>query len=217
MKENISYHIKQAPRMFEHVIKQIIKLITSEQIAKGSKIPTERNLSVLLNVSRSSIREGIRILELLGYLDSRQGEGTFVTNPPPFLIPCQVFNQQLDSKSLTQYYDIFLMCSKQIAMVALHDDELIMKVSLNKTFQNYTQNFWEDFANWIKYLGAQLLNPYFISLWLNTYEILLENGYFLKLNDSVQINTLSDALLERNETKLMELFQILSAAGYNLN
>jgi GntR family transcriptional regulator, transcriptional repressor for pyruvate dehydrogenase complex len=208
--ENIDYQIKQAPRMFEQVIKQIIQLITSEQIAKGSKIPTERNLSVLLEVSRSSIREGIRVLELLGYLDSRQGEGTFVTNPPPFLIPCRVFNQQLDSKSLTHYYDIFLMCSKQIAMVALHDEELIKKVSLNNTFPNYTQNFWEDFANWIKYLGTQLHNPYFYSLWLNNYEILLENKYFLILNVPLQINNLVDAILERNELKLMELFQILS-------
>jgi GntR family transcriptional repressor for pyruvate dehydrogenase complex len=217
VKENINYQIKQAPRMFEQVIKQIVKLISSEQIAKGSKIPTERNLSVMLEVSRSSIREGIRVLELLGYLDSRQGEGTFVTNPPPFLIPCRVYNQQLDSKNLTHYYDIFLMCSKQIAMVALLDDELIMKVSLNKTFPNFTQNFWEDFADWFKYLGTQLHNSYYLSLWLNTYEILLENEYFLKLNESVQINTLVDAILERNETKLSELFQILSKASYHLN
>jgi GntR family transcriptional repressor for pyruvate dehydrogenase complex len=210
VKENIDYQIKQAPRMFEQVIKQIIKLITSDQISKGSKIPTERNLSVLLEVSRSSIREGIRVLELLGYLDSRQGEGTFVTNPPPFLIPCRVFNQQLDSKSLNHYYDIFLMCSKQIAMLALQDNELITKVSLNKTLIDFTQNFWEDFANWFKYLGSQLNNPYYLSLWLNTYEILLENKYFPKLNETLQINTLADAILERNESKLMELFQILS-------
>jgi DNA-binding transcriptional regulator YhcF (GntR family) len=210
VKETENYQIKQAPRMFEQVIKQIIKLITSESISKGSKIPTERNLSVLLEVSRSSVREGIRVLELLGYLESRQGEGTFVSNPPPFLIPFRVFNQQLDSKSLIHYYDIFLMCSKQIAMAALHDDEIIMNVSLNKTLLSYTQNFWEDFANWIKYLGTQLHNPYFLSLWLNTYGLLLENNYFLNLNTSLQINPLADAILERNEKKLMELFEELS-------
>jgi hypothetical protein len=105
------------------------------------------------------------------------------------------------------------MCSKQIAMAALQDDEIIMNVSLNKTLLSDTQNFWEDFANWIKYFGAQLHNPYFLSLWLNTYGLLLENKYFLNLNTSLQINTLVDAILERNETKLMELFQVLSKAS----
>jgi GntR family transcriptional regulator, transcriptional repressor for pyruvate dehydrogenase complex len=213
LKENKNYQIKQAPRMFEQVIKQIIKLITTESISKGTKIPTERNLSLMLEVSRSSIREGIRVLELLGYLDSRQGEGTFVANPPPFLIPCRVFNQTLDSFSLNHYYDIFLMCSKQIAIAALHDDEIIMNVSLNKALLIYTQNFWEDLANWIKYLGTQLHNPYYLSLWLNTYGLLLENNYFLNLNTSLQINTLADAILERNETKLLELFQELTFAS----
>jgi hypothetical protein len=86
----------------------------------------------------------------------------------------------------------------------------MMNISLNKILLSYTQNFWEDFANWIKYLGTQLNNPYFLSLWLNTYGLLLENNYFLNLNTSQQINTLVDAILERNETKLMELFKELS-------
>jgi GntR family transcriptional repressor for pyruvate dehydrogenase complex len=209
MKENKNYKIQQAPRVYEQVIKQIINFISSEQISEGSKIPTERNLSVFLEVSRSSIREGIRVLELLGYLDSRQGEGTFVSSPPPYLIPCQIFNyQQLDSKILSHYYDIFLMCSKQITIAALYDEELIMRVSLNKTLINFTPNFWEDFSNWIKYLGTQLHNPYYLSLWQNTYDLLLENKYFLNLKTSLQMNTLVDAFLERNETKLMELFEV---------
>jgi GntR family transcriptional repressor for pyruvate dehydrogenase complex len=207
-KEN--YQIKQAPRMFEQVTKQIMNFIISEQRSTGSKIPTERKLSDLLEVSRSSIREGIRILELLGYLESRQGEGTFVSTPPPFLIPCLVLNQQLDSKSLKHYYDIFLMCSEQIVMSLFYDDKLRSHFSLNITFLGTTLHFWADFAKWIQYLGTQLQNPLFLSLWLNNYELLLENNFFLNFNPAQQINTFVDYFLEKNEAKLMELFHDLS-------
>ena len=61
MEGNDNYQIKQMPRMFEQVIKQIMKFLISEHVSPGAKIPTERNLSELLEVSRSSIREGIRI------------------------------------------------------------------------------------------------------------------------------------------------------------
>jgi GntR family transcriptional regulator, transcriptional repressor for pyruvate dehydrogenase complex len=213
MKENETYHINHSPRMFEQVTKQIMNFIHSEQISKGSKIPTERNLSELLEVSRSSIREGIRILELLGYLDSRQGEGTFVSNSPPFLIPSRVLNQQLDSNSLKNYYDIFLMCSEQIVMSLLYDDKVENHFSCNKNSLDPIVNFWADFANWIKFLGTQLTNPLLLSLWLNTYELLLENKFFLHFNPTLHINAFVDNFLEKNKMELMALFKVLSTVN----
>jgi GntR family transcriptional repressor for pyruvate dehydrogenase complex len=207
MEGNENYQIKQVPRMFEQVIKQIMNYMISEHISTGSKIPTERSLSNLLEVSRSSIREGIRILELLGYLESRQGEGTFASNPPPFLIPCQVLNQQLDSQSLQHYYDIFLLCSEQI-VISLVDEESL-RSHLDITFPEMTSNFGTDFAKWISYLGNQLPNPLFLALWRNIYELLEENQFFLNFHSDLQINTFKVHFSEKNKTKLLELFQAL--------
>jgi DNA-binding transcriptional regulator YhcF (GntR family) len=207
MEGNENYQIKQAPRMFEQVITQIMNYMISEHISAGSKIPTERSLSDLLEVSRSSIREGIRILELLGYLESRQGEGTFASNPPPFLIPCQVLNQQIDSQSLQHYYDIFLLCSEQIVISLVDDDTL--RSHLDFTFPEKTSNFGADFARWIAYLGNQLPNPLFLALWRNIYELLQENQFFLNFHSDLQINTFMEHFLEKNKTKLLELFQTL--------
>lgn len=44
----------------------------------GDKLPTERDLAVQLNVSRTAIREVLRSLETMGFIESRVGEGTFV-------------------------------------------------------------------------------------------------------------------------------------------
>jgi GntR family transcriptional repressor for pyruvate dehydrogenase complex len=207
MEGNENYQIKQMPRMFEQVIKQIMNFLISENVSAGSKIPTERNLSELLEVSRSSIREGIRILELLGYLESRQGGGTFASNPPPFLIPCQVLNQQIDSQSLKNYYDIFLMCSEQIVMSLFDNDQF--RGHFDMTFPDNAPNFWADFARWITYFGNQLPNPLFLALWRNIYELLLENQFFLTLHPGLQFNTFVEQFLEKDKTKLLALFQTL--------
>lgn len=58
-----SYQIDTLPRMFEQVAEQIVDYIHTEKLKAGTKLPTERKLSELLQVSRSSVREGIRVLE----------------------------------------------------------------------------------------------------------------------------------------------------------
>ncbi|MGG5254795.1 FadR/GntR family transcriptional regulator [Neobacillus sp. SM06] len=53
-------------------------MITNDRLKSGDKIPSERELSERLNVGRSSVREALRALELLGLIESRHGEGTFI-------------------------------------------------------------------------------------------------------------------------------------------
>lgn len=210
MKRERNYKVQQPPKMYQEVMTQLVEYIESEQLSGGAKIPTERNLSELLGVSRSSVREGIRSLELLGYLDSRQGEGTFVSNPPPFLIPSQLLKQQLDHTYLQNYYEVFIMCSEQIVSLSLSlglsIKELIEKISSLK----FTGDFWSDFPKWIESIATHLQNPFFLSLWLNNYNVLKENNYFCTLNLNIQFNVLLDCYIERNETRLKELFHELS-------
>ena len=51
---------------FLQVVKQIQKIIDEEQIQIGEKLPSERKLAEKLEVGRSSVREALRSLELLG-------------------------------------------------------------------------------------------------------------------------------------------------------
>ena len=50
----------------------------TDGLLPGDKIPSERELSERLNVGRSSVREALRALELLGLIETRRGEGTFI-------------------------------------------------------------------------------------------------------------------------------------------
>lgn len=64
----------------EMVINRITNSIITGELKKGSKIPTELELSEHLNVARNSVREAIKVLVYLGVLEIRRAEGTFVTS-----------------------------------------------------------------------------------------------------------------------------------------
>jgi GntR family transcriptional repressor for pyruvate dehydrogenase complex len=65
-------------RLWEDVVTQILQLMADGNLTAGSRLPSERELAVQLGVSRPSIREAMRQLELMGVIDSRQGAGAFV-------------------------------------------------------------------------------------------------------------------------------------------
>ncbi|WP_251859970.1 FadR/GntR family transcriptional regulator [Clostridium sp. Marseille-Q2269] len=69
--------IKNA-KVYEQVIEQIKSMIISGNLKKGDKLPSERELVDQLKVSRTSIREALRALEIVGLIKCKQGEGNFI-------------------------------------------------------------------------------------------------------------------------------------------
>jgi len=65
-------------RRYEQVAEQIRRLITDGTLKPGDLLPPERELAVKLGVGRSSIRDAVRTLEVMGILEPRQGHGTVV-------------------------------------------------------------------------------------------------------------------------------------------
>jgi GntR family transcriptional repressor for pyruvate dehydrogenase complex len=68
----------KAKRLYEEIVEQINRLITEGKLKPGDKLLAERELADQFQVSRASVREAIRTLEMLGVIDIRPGEGTFV-------------------------------------------------------------------------------------------------------------------------------------------
>src|SRR3982751_5065448 len=65
-------------RRYEQVADQIRKLVSSGTLKPGDLLPPERELATKLGVGRSSIRDAVRTLEVMGILEPRQGHGTVV-------------------------------------------------------------------------------------------------------------------------------------------
>src|SRR3989449_10486876 len=65
-------------RRYEQVADQIRRLISDGTLKPGDLLPPERELAVKLGVGRSSVRDAVRTLEVMGILEPRQGRGTGV-------------------------------------------------------------------------------------------------------------------------------------------
>jgi GntR family transcriptional regulator, transcriptional repressor for pyruvate dehydrogenase complex len=65
-------------KLYLDVVESLRKIIDTAGLLPGDKIPSERELAERLDVGRSSVREALRALELLGLIETRRGEGTFI-------------------------------------------------------------------------------------------------------------------------------------------
>jgi DNA-binding FadR family transcriptional regulator len=68
-------------RLYRQIADQIRGLIESGEVARGARLPAERDLAKQLKVSRPSLREALIALEMEGLLDVRVGSGIYVTQP----------------------------------------------------------------------------------------------------------------------------------------
>jgi GntR family transcriptional repressor for pyruvate dehydrogenase complex len=65
-------------RLYHEIVTQIQNLIKQGLLKPGDKLPSERELTEKLKVSRTTVREALRVLEILGYIDIKAGEGAFI-------------------------------------------------------------------------------------------------------------------------------------------
>jgi GntR family transcriptional repressor for pyruvate dehydrogenase complex len=82
-KENRKMQLKpiKPKRISDQVFEQLRELIFRGELKAGEQIMSERELSEVLSVSRTSVRDAIRKLVMMGFLEQKQGLGTFVRNP----------------------------------------------------------------------------------------------------------------------------------------
>lgn len=67
-----------APRLYQRIAEELVRLIDSGSFKPGERLPAERDLAAQLAVSRSSLREALSSLEMAGRVEIRLGSGVYV-------------------------------------------------------------------------------------------------------------------------------------------
>lgn len=62
----------------DSVVDELKRYFLSEQLAVGDKLPTEKQLCEKYSVGRSTVREAVRTLQVMGYVEIRPGRGAFL-------------------------------------------------------------------------------------------------------------------------------------------
>ncbi len=73
--------IKKA-KVYEEIVAKIKEMVEKGRFKSGDQLPVERELAEVFRVSRSSVREALRSLESQGFIESRQGDGTYIASHP---------------------------------------------------------------------------------------------------------------------------------------
>jgi GntR family transcriptional repressor for pyruvate dehydrogenase complex len=70
----------------DEAILKIKAMILAGELGPGDRLPPEKQLSEVLGLSRNSLREAVKALEIIRVLDVRRGDGTYVTSLTPSLL-----------------------------------------------------------------------------------------------------------------------------------
>ncbi len=117
----LSGHVKQISRtrVHEQIVLQIRDLIDKGKLAPGDRLPPERKLCKLFNVSRHSVREALRSLERSRLLNSVPGSGTYVAMSEPEAAGNMIASFLIDKKDmLMEVFQIRRMIEPQMADLA---------------------------------------------------------------------------------------------------
>jgi len=70
----------------DDAIARLRKMIQSGELPPGARLPPEHQLAAEMGISRSGVREAVKVLESARVLDVRRGDGTYVTSLAPALL-----------------------------------------------------------------------------------------------------------------------------------
>ncbi|MBW1840272.1 MAG: FadR family transcriptional regulator [Deltaproteobacteria bacterium] len=91
-------HKSSAP---EKVVAQILQKVKEGELLPGARLPSQRELAQIMGVGRSSVREAINALVVMGYLESIHGKGTFICKALPAVdLSSESFNAALKAGSI---------------------------------------------------------------------------------------------------------------------
>jgi GntR family transcriptional regulator, transcriptional repressor for pyruvate dehydrogenase complex len=110
-------------------IEKVKQMILSGELHPGAKLPRENELAERLGVSRSSLREAVRALAALNVIETRQGDGTYVTSLTPEVL-LEVIGFGIDLLEDPSLLDVFQVrrfletAATAAAAGTITDDEL---------------------------------------------------------------------------------------------
>lgn len=151
MSESVSFRPVKTKRAFEEVCDQIRSAILSGRLEAGDKLPAERELATSLQVSRATIREAFRTLEIAGVLSLRKGVhgGAVVMQGDSKPITQTVSDLlSLGGLSLSDYMEARVCLQKEIIVLACERgteaDFAALEANINATEQLSTPIQIED-------------------------------------------------------------------------
>jgi len=116
--DGVLFEQVETHKIYVKVIEQVLHLIRSGVLKCGDQLPSENELTGQLGVSRSSVREALRALEVLGVIESKTGVGRFVREDTPHEAVFDILNELAEEGSPWEIMEARLAVEPGVAFLA---------------------------------------------------------------------------------------------------
>ncbi|MGX1899862.1 GntR family transcriptional regulator [Thermolongibacillus altinsuensis] len=190
-------------KVYIEILWQIRRIIEEDGLQAGDRLPSERELSDRLQVGRSSVREALRALELLGLIETRRGEGTFI--------------KEFGDHQLIHLLGTFILQGKREKDDLKETKILFEKMCLSLACMRMTDEKWQkmhqivteeqvDYESFFKWIVEATDNYLLLRIWL------VLNDFFTCVEADVSFPSsfyegMLLALGQRQSEKALELYE----------
>ena len=115
------------------IVEKIKDYIFKNKSEFGSRMPSERKLVELLQVSRTALREALKALEIMGYISTKAGRGIFVSDPNKSNFDRLQSWLNINKEIILEHFEIRLLVEQHIA-------ERASKVATQKDLEQLRKN-----------------------------------------------------------------------------
>lgn len=155
------------------VSRQLLEyLLTSGSISVGDRLPSERELAKTFEVGRSAVREALKSLSLLGLLEIRQGDGTYLRKGSSTVLPQVIqWGMLLDKQHVESLLD-----ARRVVEIGLAELAALRR----------TDDDLSELAERLRQLKAAMKDP---EVWVGR-----DVAFHLQVAEAAHSSTLSDVL-----------------------
>ncbi|MDD3903250.1 MAG: FadR/GntR family transcriptional regulator [Sphaerochaeta sp.] len=207
-------------RLSVMVTDAIYEIIRTEKLQPGDKLYSEKELAKKLEVSRSSIREAHRMLEVAGVVKVYQGKGVFINDPKKIEHPVKTWVVE-NAESLREHFEVRLLIEPHAAAVASKRAEEKDLEALKELYATFVENVENgDILQSISsdsafHLAiARATKNRTLSVLMKTMEQTLNEGWYASLNTPGRLQAsltehknLLNAILSRDAIKASEAME----------
>lgn len=125
----------------QQIIKAVETAILKKELGPGDPFPSENEMVKTMGVSKSSIREAVKMLEAMNVVEIRKGEGTFVrTTVASEVINPLLFSLLLQQEANPQIIELRRMFEPAYSKLAMENATDADLKEIQKTVENFRQN-----------------------------------------------------------------------------
>ncbi len=136
LKQTLAPMLQSKDDITQNLITQFQDMLREGRISQGDRLPPERELAAHFNVARSSLRQALKVLEILGIITQRVGDGSYLNSDAAAILSVPLeFLFLLDDTTVEDLTELRLLMEPGLARLAAQranvEDIAMLKQSIH--------------------------------------------------------------------------------------